>query len=160
MYPKEKFVLIERCDLKGSKEYENKFVLFISPNELNKDPEMVNLLTLNKGYQEKIADLLWFFHDADQARIAAEEVFKKQNGQVKVAVNLADKIVVHEQLKIISSYGINSNCKLAEDIDEKNFSIRIFSTVFENAPSNNYVLKDGDISGDKIHYWDAQKLDN
>ena len=155
---KDKFMSVERAKLDEIKELESKFVLFISPIELNKRSDCVKTLTANKGYRFNFDENIWCFDDKNNALTAAELIFKENSGKIRISINYAEKILFHENLKIISSYGINANCKMTEDIENNRNSIRVLTSVFDISPGPNYSLRTCQISGMEIMFWDTEKL--
>ena len=156
VFDKEEFVLIERSKYSDVKEINNKIMLFISPKHLNKNELCAKTIINNKGFHLEVDDGLWFFDDKNHALQAAESIFKENDGKCKISINNTGKIMVHEGLKIISCYGINANCKLAEDVENERNSIRVFKSVYNDSPGDKYSLKSAEISGLKISFWDSE----
>jgi len=153
----EKFALIQRGKSSQVKSWTNKVIVTYSPHEGKKSPH-ADIFTNHKGHRPKwLSEFIWFFDNKEDALNSAVQIYEKSGGKVRVAVHFGETSLIHENLQILSSFGVNLACKLVEDVDRDKFGIRVTKTVFENEPKKGFQFKTASVSGVDIEYWEFKK---
>lgn len=153
-FPKEKFVTVNRANENGSVELKNKVVLTFSPTCAAEKAFDKILKKYNTYRPDWLGKHLYIFDEKAQAYEAALDLYKFYEGSLTVALNHADEIVIHEKLRIVSSFGVNLVCKIAQDLDKDKPSLRITRSLFETAPSDKFTSRTATVSDVTINYWE------
>jgi hypothetical protein len=152
----QKFSIIQRGTAKEVKEWKNKIVLCYSHEEGKTEYE--EIITKNKGYRPKwLSNFLWFFDDKADALNGAQQLYEKTGGKMTIAVHFGENSLVHENLQILSSYGINLACKLVEDVEKDSHSIRVTKAAFGDSPTKDFKDRKVEVGGVHVDYWEFKK---
>lgn len=149
------FVSVSRAGMEACRELKDKVILTVAPIDLTFDGKINKIASSHNAYRADWEEpWLWFFDTKQEAFKAAEDIFNAYEGKITVALSFGDRTLLHDNMKITSSYGVNSACKLAQDVASgKQYGIRVAVNVYKESPKEGaFELKDAECIGSK--YWE------
>jgi len=156
-FKEDKFALITKSGMKGVQSLDNKYILTYAPMSLGGDWTN-EFFAKHKGYKYAwLKNFLWIFDEKQNALNAAIELYDRFDGKITVSLNFGETSLVHENLQILSSFGVNLACKLAQDTGSDKTTIRITKTTFAECPKDGFSLKNTDLGGMKVDFWEFEK---